>query len=251
MGIFDIFKKKESTETKNSKTIEVPVELTKKVSLAKDEVKKVCLTKKPLQNLIANVAVVLDYSGSMDRLYCDGTVQNTLEKLLPLAMTFDDNETMEVWRFGNGYRRLTDLTLNNLDRYLVKEDCINPDEGTNYAPVINDIVKTYKKNKIPAYIIFITDGDNWDKDKTTNAIREASKYPIFWQFVGVGSDSFEYLQNLDDMTDRYVDNADFFKVKTMNDITYENLLNEFPKWLENPRVIDMLGTSGIDEIVYE
>jgi hypothetical protein len=251
MSIFDIFKKKESTETTNTKTIEVPIELTKKVSLAKDEVRKVCLTKKPLQNLVANVAVVLDYSGSMDMLYRNGTVQNTLEKLLPLAMTFDDNETMEVWRFGNDYRRLTDLTLNNLDRYLVKENCIYPDEGTNYAPVINDIVKTYKKNKIPAYIIFITDGDNWDKDKTTNAIKEASKYPIFWQFVGVGSDSFEYLQNLDDMTNRYVDNADFFKVKTMNDITYENLLNEFPKWLENPKVKDMLGTNSMGEIVYE
>lgn len=237
MGLFNMFKKKESTEPT---TVEVPVELTKKVSLAKDEVKKVCLTKQPLQNLVANVAVVLDYSGSMDMLYRNGTVQNTLEKLLPLAMTFDDNETMEVWRFGNGCMRLSDLTLNNLDQYLIRENTVRPNEGTNYAPVINDIVKTYKKNKIPAYIVFITDGDNWDKDKTTNAIKEASKYPIFWQFVGVGSDSFEYLQNLDDMTDRYVDNADFFRVKTMNDITYENLLNEFPKWLEYPRVKEML-----------
>lgn len=228
-----LFKKKEVPQA-------TPVELTKKISLAKEEVKKVCLTKQPLQNLVANVAVALDYSGSMGSLYSNGTVQDTLEKLLPLAMTFDDNKTMEVWRFGNSCKRLKDLTLNNVSGYLENENSNFPNEGTNYAPVINDIVKTYKKNRIPAYIIFITDGDNWDKDKTTNAIKEASKYPIFWQFVGVGSDSFKYLQNLDDMTNRYVDNADFFQVKSMNDITYENLLNEFPNWLNDLKVKEML-----------
>lgn len=52
------------------------------------------------------------------------------------------------------------------------------------------------------------------------------------------------------MDGRYVDNADFFKVKTMNDITYENLLNEFPKWLENPKVKDMLPKKPVGEIIY-
>lgn len=228
-----LFKKKEVLQT-------APVDLTKKISLAKEEVAKVCLTKKPLQNLVANVAVALDYSGSMDSLYSDGTVQNTLEKLLPLAMTFDDNETMEVWRFGNSCKRLNDLTLNNVSRYLENENSDCPNEGTNYAPVIKDIVKTYKKNRIPAYIIFITDGDNFDKEATSEIIKKASEYPIFWQFVGVGSAGFKFLQALNDMTDRYVDNADFFQVKSMNDITYENLLNEFPYWLNNPKVKEML-----------
>lgn len=225
-----LFKKKELPQA----------DLTKKISLAKEEVVKVCLTKKPLQNLVANVAVALDYSGSMDGLYSDGTVQNTLEKLLPLAMTFDDNETMEVWRFGNRCKRLNDLTLNNVSNYLINENSNYPNEATNYAPVIKDIVKTYKNNKIPAYIIFITDGDNFDKEATTEIIKEASKYPIFWQFVGIGDARFDYLQNLDDMTDRYVDNADFFQVKSMDDITYENLLNEFPNWLSSPKVEGML-----------
>lgn len=228
-----LFKKKEVPQA-------APVELTKKISLAKEEVAKVCLTKKPLQNLVANVAVALDYSGSMGDLYSDGTVQNTLEKLLPLAMTFDDNETMEVWRFGNGSKRLNDLTLNNVNDYLENENSNYPSEGTNYAPVIKDIVKTYKKNRIPAYIIFITDGDNFDKEETTKAIKEASKYPIFWQFVGIGNAAFNFLQALDDMTDRYVDNADFFQVRSLNDITYENLLNEFPNWLNDLKVKEIL-----------
>lgn len=228
-----LFKKKETSQS-------VPIDLTKKISLAKEEVAKVCLTKKPLQNLVANVAVVLDYSGSMSYLYSNGTVQSTLEKLLPLAMTFDDNETMEVWRFSGGFKRLNDLTLNNINNYLVNENTNFPTGGTNYAPVIKDVVKTYKKNKIPAYIIYITDGDNFDKEATTEIIQKASEYPIFWQFVGVGDANFNFLQALDDMSGRYVDNADFFKIRNMNDITYENLLNEFPNWLNNPKVKEML-----------
>ena len=42
------------------------------------------------------------------------------------------------------------------------------------------------------------------------------------------------------MDGRYVDNADFFTVKNVNDITYKDLLDEFPNWLENEKVKAML-----------
>lgn len=217
-----------------------PVSLAKKIDLAKDDVKKVCLSKEPLRNLIANVGVVLDFSGSMLDLYNNGTVQRVIEKLLPLAMTFDDNETMEAWIFEDKFHRLSDITLNNIEGYINRETKKYRMGCTYYAPVMKDVFKTYKKNKIPAYIIFITDGDNFDKPQTDEIIKEAANYPIFWQFVGVGRDDFKYLQALDDMDDRYVDNADFFRVREMDDITYENLLNEFPHWLENQKVKEML-----------
>lgn len=215
---------------------ETKVDLTKKV----EEVKKVCLTKKPLQNLIANVGVALDYSGSMNRLYCNGTTQEVIENLLPLAMNFDDNGTMESWLFDDNFHRLSDITLKNLSGYIQRETKHYSMGGTCYAPVMRDIFNTYKNNKIPAYIIFITDGNNSDKAQTDAIIKEAANYPIFWQFVGIGYASFDYLQALDDMTDRYVDNADFFQVSSIGDITYDKLLNEFPAWLENPKVANML-----------
>ena len=215
---------------------ESKVDLTKRV----EEVKKVCLTKKPLQNLIANVGMALDYSGSMDTLYRNGTTQEVVENLLPLAMNFDDNGTMESWIFDDDFHRLSDITLKNLSGYIQRETKRYSMGGTCYAPVMRDILNTYKNNKIPAYIIFITDGNNSDKAQTDAIIKEAANYPIFWQFVGIGNASFDYLQALDDMTDRYVDNADFFQVSSIGDITYDKLLNEFPAWLENPKVANML-----------
>ena len=240
MGLFDAFKK----NTNQPETVAAPaapfVDLTKKVNLAKEEVHKVCLTKRPLQNLKAKVALVLDYSGSMDGLYKRGVVQDVVEKTLPLAMNFDDDGSMECWIFENGFHRLPDVTMNNLSGYVQRETKKYRMGGTCYAPVMLDIANFYANEKVPVYVLFITDGDNSDKPAATKVITDVSKKPIFWQFVGVGSGPFSYLEQLDDMGGRYVDNADFFKVSNAASITYEQLLTEFPEWLENPMVKAML-----------
>lgn len=216
------------------------LELTKKINLSKEEVHKVCLTKPILNGLKARVCLAIDYSGSMSNLYDNGTVQSIFEKMLPLAMEFDDDGTMESWRFSDGTKRLKDVTTKNISGY-VKNYISGSMGGTNYAPVMKEIVNFYYRTKVPVYVIFITDGDNFDKDNATEIIRESSKLPIFWQFIGLGYGGFDYLQRLDDMSGRYVDNADFFEVKNANDITYNNLLNEFPGWLSNDKVKAMLG----------
>lgn len=229
MGFF----KKKETESEN---------LVEKVNLAKEEVKKVCLTKKPLMNLKAKVALVLDYSGSMSWLYNNGTVQRVVEQMLPLAMNFDDDGSMECWLFHNGCKRLKDVNLKNLDGYIKRETRGKDMGGTNYSPVMKEVINFYKGERLPVYVIFITDGDNFDSDKpeTTATITEAAKKPIFWQFVGLGNSGFSYLEKLDDMEGRFVDNADFFSVNRAEDITYQDLLEEFPGWLSDAKVQEML-----------
>lgn len=239
MGLLNnIFGKKTTTEFNPIQQPPAPtIDLTKK----KEEVHTICLSKQPLNGLKAQVGLVLDYSGSMDNLYYNGTVQSVIENALPLAMEFDDNGTMEVWIFENGYHRLPDITLANCGDYVNREILGKYDMGgTYYAPVMNDVINVYKKSKLPSYVLFITDGDNSDQAKTVPVIVEAAKLPIFWQFVGVGHARFSFLEKLDDLTERYVDNADFFEVKNASDITYKQLLDEFPGWLQNEKVKAML-----------
>ena len=239
MGLLNnIFGKKTTTEFNPIQQPPAPtIDLTKK----KEEVHTICLSKQPLNGLKAQVGLVLDYSGSMDNLYYNGTVQSVIENTLPLAMEFDDNGTMEVWIFENGYHRLPDITLANCGDYVNREILGKYDMGgTYYAPVMNDVINVYKKSKLPSYVLFITDGDNSDQAKTVPVIVEAAKLPIFWQFVGVGHARFSFLEKLDDLTERYVDNADFFEVKNASDITYKQLLDEFPGWLQNEKVKAML-----------
>lgn len=235
--MFGFNKKK---DTKPSMTVASTIDLKKKINLAKEEVHSICLTKTPLNGLKAKVGLCIDFSGSMSSQYRSGKVQQLLEKILPMAMEFDDDGSMEVWLFADGYHRLPDVTLNNIDNYIDRETKRYSMGGTNYAPVMKDVVNTYKNTKIPAYVMFITDGDNFDKKQTTTVITDAARFPIFWQFVGLGSSSMNYLEQLDDMDGRYVDNADFFKVRDIVDISYNDLLNEFPSWLIYPEVKNML-----------
>lgn len=238
-------KNKKKTEIKESATPVVKLNLNKEESLValdlrKEEVNLLCLEKPELSNLKSRVALVLDYSGSMGPLYRNGTVQSVVERILPIAMQFDDNAELDLWIFENGYKRLGAITKENFYGYVKNEIMAKYRMGgTNYAPVMQDVAKKYINEEpasLPNYVIYITDGDNSDKTATTNFMKEVSKEPIFWQFVGVGNDSFAFLEKLDDMGGRYVDNADFFRIKDINKISdkelYNNLLNEYPEWLK-------------------
>lgn len=99
----------------------------------------------------------------------------------------------------------------------------------------------------PTLVIFITDGDNNydDKSKATAAIVEAAKHSLFFQFVGLGhskGESFPYLQKLDTMTGRFIDNANLLTLtednfKTLgNTQLYQMLLDEFPSWYKEAQI---------------
>lgn len=110
--------------------------------------------------------------------------------------------------------------------------------GTNYAPVLKEMVTYYKDiepSEIPAFIIFITDGENSDTFATNAVIKELSEYNIFVQFIGIGDEDFDYLKSLDGMEGRKHDNTGFTAVKDMNKMTdeqlYTEILRQYKDWL--------------------
>lgn len=237
-----------------------------KVNLEKAKKVVVNLIKEtPVANVKARVVVAVDYSGSMSPLYYNGTVQTVLERILPIAMTFDDNSSLEVYKFDHRSKPIdTEVTPSNyegfVDKYVAKGDM----GGTEYTPVMEDIVKrgpaaksggigslikslfTKKvvedKPVIPTYVIFLTDGDCSDKEETIRYIRQTSGQPIFWQFVGIGSSQFRTLELLDTMQGRVIDNANFFAIRDTRDLVnmtdevlLGKLLAEFPSWYKEAK----------------
>lgn len=205
------------------------------------------LKKKNLETTVARVGLVLDISGSMSQRFKNGTVQEIVNKTLPLAVQFDDDGELDFWYYGTTARRMKSV---NLDNYT---DAVPADwkrlmmelGGRNNEPtVLKMVVDAYKNTKIPAYVLFITDGGVNHKKEIQNIITEASHMPIFWQFVGVGGQNYGILEKLDTMTGRYVDNAGFFALddfkKVSNEELYARLLEEFPKWLEEIRKKGMI-----------
>lgn len=197
------------------------------------------LKKKNLETTVARVGLVLDISGSMVPRFKNGTVQSIVNKTLPLAVQFDDDGELDFWFYGTTARKMDSVNLKNY-MAAVPEDwkhLMLDLGGRNNEPIVmRMVVDEYKDTKIPAYVLFITDGGVNQKREIQNIITEASHLPIFWQFVGVGGKNYGILEKLDTMTGRYVDNAGFFALddfkKVSNEELYARLLEEFPSWLE-------------------
>ena len=197
------------------------------------------LKKKNLETTVARVGLVLDISGSMVPRFKNGTVQSIVNKTLPLAVQFDDDGELDFWFYGTTARKMNSVNLKNY-MTAVPEDwkhLMLDLGGRNNEPIVmRMVVDEYKDTKIPAYVLFITDGGVNQKREIQNIITEASHLPIFWQFVGVGGKNYGILEKLDTMTGRYVDNAGFFALddfkKVSNEELYARLLEEFPSWLE-------------------
>lgn len=247
MNPFNLFKQNTNkTNDKQPLTDASPVSLTKnkvldqKIDLRKKSI-TVQLKKSNIQLSQARVVFVLDHSRSMASLYNDGTVQETLERIFPLALTFDDNGEMEFYLFDTLYKELDPVSASNLDGYT--ENVIMKKRGkygaTCYAPIIKEITERYGKrepSKLPTLVIFITDGNNSDKKDSKEILSVSSHYNIFYKFVGIGNEKFEFLEKLDTMDNRFIDNANFVSINHLSNIDddelYRLLLIEFGDWLK-------------------
>lgn len=178
------------------------------VNLAKKA--QVCLEKKKLDNVKGRVAIVLDASGSMSNQYSSGKVQEVIERILPLAVHFDDDGSLDCWAFADREKRLEPVTLSNYKNYvrdIAKIKQYGGDIGigccNNEPRAIKDVMDFFIKenpSKLPTYVVFITDGGIGSDSEIKKLIVDAAKYPIFWQFVGIGGSSYGILKKLDDMS---------------------------------------------------
>ncbi len=199
------------------------------------------LEKKDLTQTDARVALVMDISGSMSESYRKGIVQDIVNKILPLAIQFDDDGELDFWYFGSKCRRMPSVNGQNYKTAVPKkwdELMASLGYGNNEPLVMKEVVEEYRNSRLPAYVIFISDGGirSSNESNIVSIISESAKYPIFWQFVGVNGSSYGIFKKLDDLTGRVVDNADFFALddykKVKEKELYSRLLNEFPGWLK-------------------
>jgi stress response protein SCP2 len=219
------------------------------VSLAKKA--QVSLEKARLTDTRARVGLVLDASGSMNAQYSRGHVQEVVNRLLPLAVHFDDDGALDCWAFGARPQQLTSVTLGNF------KDFIGTDHGGwkqwDLGARVNDepkamrmVIDYYKQSgdKTPVYILFISDGGVHENSKITKLMIEAARLPIFWQFVGLGGRGYGILEKLDDMDGRAVDNCNFFALDRLDEIPeeklYDLLMEEFPDWLKAAKTAGIL-----------
>lgn len=227
----------------------------------------VSLDKVGLASHRAKVCLVLDISASMGRLYGAGLVQAFAERILALGCRFDDDGEIDVFLFGRSVHQPAAMTLANFSSYVKKVTQLHPLEGdTRYGEAIEAVRKFYfpqnggsertaavTSSDISVYVMFVTDGGTSDKSFTQKQVRASSYEPIFWQFMGIGkgrkskakklssfADSdFPFLEQLDELSGRLIDNADFFSVASFDEYSdeelYDLMMTEYPEWLKLAR----------------
>lgn len=219
-----------------------------------------------LNGQTAKVALVLDYSGSMAGQYGSGAMQRLAEKVLALATQFDDDGAIDLFVFDTRAAHLGEIGLGNFTDGIARLTKGRRMGTTNYAeaflavrdhfgfnpaaaaPARKGLFGGLKKAQPapdagpanePVYAIFLTDGAPDNKAAAVKALTEVSTAPIFWKFLSIGREEMAFLQKLDDLTDRFVDNADYKAIGDVDKLTdaalFEAMLDEFPGWITEVR----------------
>lgn len=250
-----------STSIVNSKKILLEKKMAQQAPKLLDLSKKakISLEKVGLQNHEAKVALCLDISGSMYDLYESGKIQEFAERILALGTRFDDDGSIDIFLFGEFAYGAGELTVDNFDGFVNRMIRRYPLEGaTYYADVMNMVREHYfgsaqrrrrpLAQDIPVYVMFLTDGAAFDEDETIDEIENSSYEPIFWQFMAIGESNYDrygeyqevadfgFLEELDNLTGRFIDNANFFNVadpaRIPDNALYDLLMTEYPGWVK-------------------
>ncbi len=212
----------------------------------------------------AAVLATFDDSGSARGLYLSGEMQKVADLAFAAGLVFDDDGSVPVSFFNNSVADLGNITLGNCSGFIARQ---NPAwGGTSYVAALNWIIDAAGYSNVnlgsnsgggffqrrntglslsvkavadyPVFAMVFTDGDPQDGEAASSLLVRMSQLPIFVQFVGVGPAQFTYLEKLDKLDGRLVDNAGFFAARDAGGATegmLKGLLNEFPGYIPAAR----------------
>lgn len=214
----------------------------------------------------------MDVSGSTSGLYRSGAMQAVAAKAFVTALHWDDDGEVPFALFDHDLHVPDEpMTLDNYDGY-VDRARRGLRGGTNYSKALRwcreaATVDGKKRGRfsfsrhnavtaapLPTYVMFVTDGEPQDSRRDiVNEMIAASHEPVFFQFIGVGvgkgrpgHPSFPFLEKLDEMDGRILDNANFFAVEDPTAVNdewmFERLLAEYPAWVPQARQHGLLAS---------
>ena len=180
--------------------------------LEKDTAKvRFMLEKRDIPSLVAEVIAVVDVSGSTQSMFYSGAMQAALQRVVPVALNFDDNGELPTYLFDDDcHLTANPITAKNYATYVKKEILHDGFElwgGTQLEPVLKRVVRDLgfydlreskvgffkslfskssndspdspvsmtcsqkSKSGLPAIVYIFTDGENTDHAYTSGLLK--------------------------------------------------------------------------------
>lgn len=187
-----------------------------KVSLGKKaEIFRVSLAKKDIIEVpTIRVGAAFDESKSMEGEIADGSLQAGFNQTMGITIEFDDNGELDCLAFNHQCRQIGVATQDNFETFVRRK--LHATGSTCYAPIVDETLRMFFSSKkapgikglfgrkvtdmTPALMMVLTDGqnDHDDNRKLDVALGLAQRYPLFFQFVGIGGtrDKFPTIRRL-------------------------------------------------------
>lgn len=234
------------------------LELDKKAQKVGLQLAKLGLTKPP----VMRVAFGIDCSYSMDDEFKDGSVQIVNDQLLAVGVKFDDDGSIDVFKFADDGQYVGTCTEKDYGRY-IRDKGLKPYGGTAYSPLVRVMTDHFFGNapapkgpfgffskkpaagaqdNTPVLALIVTDGAPGNEGNNVaaqvRAIRpslvDAQRFPIYFHFIGVSNQpgTFGAVERLaDDLP-----NVGFVQLsgfnKTDDEIYKEIICPELVEWIK-------------------
>jgi len=184
----------------------------------------------------SNLIIGIDYTKSntwngkrtfADRCLHDSTIgalnpyQEVIAIIGKTLEPFDDDKLIPVYGFGDltttdkkVFPFFPDRPCNGFEEVLQRYNEITPNINlsgpTSFAPLIYEAIRVVKESNSYHILVIIADGQVTNVKDTTNAIVEATNYPLSILCVGVGDGPWELMEKFDDeLPARRFDNFQF------------------------------------------
>lgn len=205
----------------------------------------ICLLPQSVQMPVRTV-LVSDTSGSMFELYRSGRIQRVIDKMFAFATAMNDSCSMDFWAFAAKSRQFEPVTMENVRTYSFDVaggferwmSMLNY-QYNNEPEAMRDVMMIYGSSQMPVLVLFLTDGRLQSDWEIEEILIKTSRFPIFWQFIGLHGEEYGILEHLDEIDGRHSSNAAFFKVNDIDDLTddalYSRLLMIVSGWAEEVR----------------
>lgn len=182
----------------------------------KQEIVRLTLEKRQVPTgIVMAVKLMLDVSGSMQGMFSNGAVQELVDRLIPVAMRFDDNQSLEAYAYSDDVKQVEDIKPADFGGYIpnfLKQAKKVLWGGTRYSVALRQLTDDIQPKKAgflksmfgkkqevqpPSFVMFVTDGDTQgDQPETDNILADLEDKNCYVMLVGIGRDRFGFLERM-------------------------------------------------------